>query len=50
MPIEVRSLPQAQYDEWFAIMKTSTQKARDYLFRVQPEPDPNAAPQAVASR
>lgn len=50
MPIEVRSLPQAQYDEWFGLMKASKQKAREYLFRVQPEPDPNAALQTVASR
>ena len=50
MPIEVRVLPQAQYDEWFGLMKASKQKARDYLFQVQPEPDPNAAPQTVASR
>lgn len=50
MPIEVRALPQAQYDQWFELMKTSKQRARDFLFQVQPEPDPNAPVQTAELR
>jgi len=36
MPIELRILPQAQYDEWQAQYRTSPAAARTYLDRVQP--------------
>jgi len=36
MPIELRVLPQAQYDEWQVQYKTSPEAARAYLDRVQP--------------
>jgi cytochrome c oxidase subunit 2 len=46
MPIEVRVLSQADFDQWFALMQQSKQQARDFLFRVQPEP---ARPQVAAN-
>lgn len=36
MPIELRILPQAQYDEWQVQYRTSPDAARAYLDRVQP--------------
>ncbi len=36
MPIELRILPQAQYEEWQVQYKTSPEAARAYLDRVQP--------------
>lgn len=36
MPIELRILPQAQYDEWLRRVQTSASEARAYLDQVQP--------------
>ena len=36
MPIELRILPQAQFDEWQVQYKTSPEAARAYIDRVQP--------------
>lgn len=36
MPIELRILPQEQYDAWLAAMATSAAEARAYLDQVQP--------------
>jgi cytochrome c oxidase subunit II len=36
MPIEVRALPQAQYDRWLELAATSVTEARAYLDQVQP--------------
>jgi cytochrome c oxidase subunit 2 len=36
MPIELRILPQAQYDEWLRRAATSMTEARAYLDQVQP--------------
>jgi cytochrome c oxidase subunit 2 len=49
MPIEVRVLPQAEYDQWFRLMMEPADKpagerrkaARDYLFEVQNEKQMN---------
>jgi heme/copper-type cytochrome/quinol oxidase subunit 2 len=37
MPIELRILPQAQYDEWLRRVQTSASEARAYLDQVQPQ-------------
>jgi cytochrome c oxidase subunit 2 len=44
MPIELRILPQDQYDEWLRRAATSMQEARTYLEQVQP-----LGPQRVAA-
>ena len=36
MPIELRILPQEQYDEWLRRVQTSASEARAYLDQVQP--------------
>jgi cytochrome c oxidase subunit II len=36
MPIEIRVLPQDQYDNWLRLLATSTSEARSYLDQVQP--------------
>jgi cytochrome c oxidase subunit 2 len=37
MPIELRILPQQQYDEWLRRVQTSASEARAYLDQVQPQ-------------
>jgi cytochrome c oxidase subunit 2 len=38
MPIELRVLPQDQYDEWLRRAATSMTDAKAYLDQVQPAP------------